>query len=139
MKRIAITLALASALSATPALCQRSVKIAWQPSPDAASNPSLTYNVYRASTCAGQFSKLNAAGISATTYVDTAVAVGAAYCYQVTAILNGVESVPSNQAIAVIPPPSNRQDTCEHRGPLIGWLRCIATRPKKPAPKPPTP
>jgi len=132
MKRIAIALALGAALNATPAVCQRTVQITWQASSSAAGNPSLTYNVYRAPTCAGQFSKLNGAGVSATTYVDTTVAVGATYCYEVTAVLNGLESAPSNQAVAAVPPPSNREAACEHRGPLIGWIRCLGARPKRP-------
>lgn len=139
MRRIGIVLALGFFLSATPALSQRSVRITWQASSDAAANPSLTYNVYRAATCAGQFSKLNASGLPATSYLDTAVAVGAAYCYQVTAVLNGLESAPSNQVVAVIPPPSDRQATCEHRGPLIGWIRCVGARPKRPALEPTVP
>jgi len=133
MKQLAIALALGVPLLATPVYCQRSVQLNWQPSPSAGGNPSLTYNVYRASTCAGQFSKLNASGISATAYVDTSVALGATYCYQVTAVLNGLESGPSNQAIAAVPPPSDRQTTCEHRGALIGWIRCLAARQKRPA------
>jgi fibronectin type 3 domain-containing protein len=139
MKRIAIALALGMALNATPAFSQRTVEIAWQASPSAAGNPSLTYNVYRASTCAGQFSKVNASAVAATTYLDTTVAAGATYCYQVTAVLNGLESVPSNQAVAAVPPPSNRQSTCEHRGALIGWIRCLGARPKRTLLNSPTP
>jgi fibronectin type 3 domain-containing protein len=138
-KGIALALLLGAALGATPAYSQRTIKITWQASPDAAGNPSLTYNVYRASSCGGQFSKLNSAGISATSYVDPSVATGAAYCYQVTAVLNGAESVPSNQAFAKVPPLANRQATCEHRGPLIGWIRCIGMRPKRPTPRPVAP
>lgn len=139
MRRIGIALALGFFLSATPALSQRSVRITWQASSDAAANPSLTYNVYRASSCAGQFSKVNASPVSFTSYVDATVGVGAAYCYRVTAVLNGLESAPSNQVIAAIPPPPNRQASCEHHGPLVGWIRCIGTHPKSPAPKQPAP
>ena len=133
MKRPLATLALAFTFGATPALSQHTVTIAWSPSADAAANPSLTYNVYRAPACPGQFAKLNISPVASTTYLDTSVATGAAYCYQVTAVLNGVESTPSNQAIAAIPPPANRQTACEHRGPIIGWIRCVAARPKKTA------
>jgi len=139
MKRIAIAIALGIALSATPAICQRTVQITWQASSSAAGNPTLTYNVYRASNCAEQFVKLNASGLSATSYVDTTVALGATYCYQVTAVLNGVESAPSNQAIAVIPAPFDRQVACEHRGPLIGWIRCLGVRSKRPPASSPRP
>ena len=131
MLRIGMALIFGFALSATPVLSQRAVRITWQASSDAAANPSLAYNVYRASSCAGQFSKLNAAGVSITTYLDTTVGAGAAYCYQVTAMLNGRESAPSNQVVAAIPPPSNRQASCGHHGPLIGWIRCIGARPKR--------
>ncbi|HTR47613.1 MAG TPA: fibronectin type III domain-containing protein [Verrucomicrobiae bacterium] len=134
MKRITMTVVFGCALCSPTALAQRSVKLTWQPSPDAGSNPSLGYNVYRASACAGQFSKLNSSVISGTTYFDTAVATGAAYCYQVTAVLSGVESAPSNRVVAVVPPPSNRQETCDHRGSLIAWIRCVGSRPKKPTP-----
>jgi len=139
MVRTGLALLFGFALSATRALSQRSVRITWQASPDAAANPSLVYNVYRASTCAARFSKLNVVGLSSTTYLDMTVGAGAAYCYQVTAMLNGIESAPSNQAVATIPPPSNRQASCEHRGPLIGWIRCIGSRPKKPARETPIP
>jgi len=138
MKRIAIALALGIAMHAAPAVCQRTVQITWQASSSAAGNPSLTYNVYRASTCAGPFLKLNSSGVSATNYLDTNVAVGAAYCYQVTAVLNGLESGPSNQAFAAVPPPSDRQAACQHRGPLVGWLRCLGSRPKRPTAISPT-
>jgi len=132
MKRIAIAIAFGIALNTAPAICQRTVQITWQASSSAAGNPMLTYNVYRASSCAGQFVKLNASGLSATSYVDTTVALGATYCYQVTAVLNGIESAPSNQAVAEIPPPFDRQAACEHRGPLIGWIRCLGARSKRP-------
>lgn len=131
MKRIAIAVVLGIALNATPAICQRTVQITWQASSSAAGNPTLTYNVYRAPNCAGQFLKLNALGLSVTSYVDAAVAPGATYCYRVTAVLNGVESAPSNPAVAVIPPPVDRQAACEHRGPLIGWIRCLGARSKR--------
>jgi fibronectin type 3 domain-containing protein len=131
MNRIVATLALALSFGALPARSQYTAKLTWTPSPDAAGNPSLTYNVYRAATCAGQFTKINAGSVTTTTYVDPSVAVGAVYCYRVTAFLNGVESQPSNLEIAAVPPPSNRQSACGHHGPIVGWLRCLATRPKK--------
>src|SRR5579863_4303388 len=125
MKRLAVLLGLALAFGASPAQSQYAVKISWTASTDAAANPSLTYNVYRAAACPGHFAKINAAPVIGTSYVDTSAGTGAAYCYQVTAVLSGVESVPSNQAIAAVPPPSDRQAACAHRGPVIGWIRCI--------------
>jgi fibronectin type 3 domain-containing protein len=131
MKRMLATLATALALYAMPARAQNSVKITWSPSSSAAGNPSLTYNVYRASSCPGQFSKVNSTAVTGTTYIDATVAAGAAYCYQVTAVLGGIESTPSNQAVVAVPPPSNRPETCGHHGAIIGWIRCVASRPKK--------
>lgn len=77
------------------------VVLTWTASPDAG----VAYTIYRASSaCASSptFVKL-ASGITALTYTDTAVSPGT-YCYQATATLNGAESVPSNQASAVVLP-----------------------------------
>jgi hypothetical protein len=135
MKQIAAALALAFAFGAPPAHSQYAVRISWTASSDAAANPSLTYSVYRAATCAGHFVKINSAPVTGTSYVDTAAGMGAAYCYQVTSVLAGVESGPSNQAVAAVPPPSDRQAACAHHGPIIGWIRCVASRPKKSDPQ----
>ncbi len=132
MKRIALVLTLVFALDAVPAHAQNSVRVSWTPSSDAVGNPSLTYNVYRADSCPGKFTELNSAPLSGTSYLDTNVAIGATYCYQVTALLDGVESIPSNQATAAVPPPTNRQGLCRHRGALMGWIRCQIAHPKKP-------
>jgi fibronectin type 3 domain-containing protein len=139
MYRIAATLVFVLTLCAIPACVQTSVRLSWVASSDAAGNPSLTYNVYRASSCPGQFIKLNTSAIAVTTYVDPGVAVGAAYCYQVTAFLNGVESTASNQATTAVPPPTNRQATCGHRGALLEWIRCVTARPKRASQGAPTP
>src|SRR5271154_6260935 len=109
MKQIAAALALAFVLGAPPAHSQYTVRITWTASSDAAANPSLTYNVYRAATCAGSFAKINSAPVTSTSYVDSGTGAGAAYCYQVTSVLAGVESGPSNQAVAAVPPPGDRQ------------------------------
>lgn len=133
MKEIRLVFALSVILSAAPAFSQNSVHLNWQASSSAAGNPSLTYDVYRASTCAGPFTKLNASGVSATNFVDTGVGAGATYCYQVTSVLAGIESTVSNQVIAAMPFPANRQSGCAHHGAVIGWIRCIITRPKGPS------
>jgi hypothetical protein len=137
MKRFTAVLALAFAFCASSAHSQYSVRLTWTASSDAAANPSLTYNVYRAATCPEHFAKINSAPVTGTSYVDNNVGAGAAYCYQVTAVLSAVESVPSNQAVAAVPPPSARQAACEHHGPIIGWIRCVAARPKKTSPQTP--
>ena len=134
MKRIAAVLALAIASHASPSRAQQYVvKLSWTASSDAGANPSLTYNVYRAPTCAGRFTQINSAPVTGTSFVDTGAASGAAYCYKVTAVLTGMESTPSNQAVAAVPPPSDRQAACAHRGPVVGWLRCLGSRPKRAA------
>ena len=84
-----------------------SVALTWVASSDAASNPTLTYAVYRASVaCPASGSPTGLTklvAVSATTYTDTAVSVGQTYCYIVRASLNGSESVDSNTAGGTIP------------------------------------
>lgn len=127
-------LTLAFGLVAAPAHGQHSVTLAWTASTSAAGNPSLTYNVYRSSGCSGTFALVNTAPIGATSFLDLAVPPGT-YCYQTTAVLAGLESTPSNEASAVVPAviviavPPGPSSGCSHRGPLIGWIRCIGSRP----------
>jgi len=135
MKQFLAVVALATIFPAFPARAQQyAVKLSWTASADAAANPSLTYNVYRAPSCAGHFVQINAAPVTGTAFIDSSAASGAAYCYQVTAVLSGTESAPSNQAVAAAPPPANRQAVCPHRGPVIGWIRCLSARPKRTVP-----
>ena len=123
MNRIAVAI-LISAFAAIPASAQHTVNLTWTASSDATGNPSLAYNIYRASTCGSTFTKLNASPLAATAYLDAAVQPGS-YCYQVTSVLSGAESAPSNQAAALIPGASLPQQTgCQHRGSLLSWLRC---------------
>jgi hypothetical protein len=91
-------------LAATAAYAQaatHSVTLTWQD----LTNPSgTTYNVSRATgLCSGTpaFSKI-ATGIAVKTYQDTTVTPGN-YCYQVTATASGIESGPSNSALAPVP------------------------------------
>lgn len=118
----------------------QSAYLTWAASASAASNPSLTYNVYRASPCSGSFAKINAGPVAATTYLDNEPAPGS-YCYQVTAVLNGAESSPSNTAAATIlpiqpepqsapnsPAPASAKEPCSHAGDLATWIRCVASK-----------
>ena len=121
----------------------QSAYLRWVASASAATNPSLTYNVYRASTCAGSFSKISSAPVATTTYLDNEPGPGS-YCYQVTAVLGGVESSPSNTAtVTLLPlqqspqgsqtsqsPPAFARQGCSHAGDLITWIRCVAARPR---------
>jgi len=63
------------------------------------------YTVYRATgVCSPTltFTSLSV-GITGTTYVDSGISPGR-FCYQVTTVVNSAESLPSNQAQAVILP-----------------------------------
>ena len=79
MLRAAIAL-LVLTFATIPVSAQHSVNLTWTASSDAADNPSLAYNIYRASTCGGTFTKLNASPLAATAYLDAAVQAGS-YCY----------------------------------------------------------
>jgi hypothetical protein len=139
MKKAA-ALALLAVASAATAHAQHNVNLAWTASADAATNPSLTYNIYRSSTCTGAFTKLNSTPVSSTNYLDTSMQQGS-YCYQVTSVLSGTESEPSNQAAVVIGSPQvPEQIGCPRRGNLITWLRCVRSeshaQPKRELPPP---
>jgi hypothetical protein len=103
-----VTIVLAALLIGPAAFAQHQVVLSWTASTDAAANPTLTYNVYRSNTTcalATTFAKINASPITAVTYTDTSVGPGS-FCYEATAVLNGVESTNSNTAQAVILPSS---------------------------------
>jgi len=60
------------------------------------------YNVYRATTAGGPYTKLNTATVAATTFTDTTVVHGTTYYYVVTAAdPSTLESVNSNEVPAV--------------------------------------
>lgn len=93
-------------LFAVPAIPQTTgshqVTLTWSASIDGGA-----YTVYRATgTCSSSltFTAIST-GVAATVYVDSGIAPGA-FCYQVTTVLNGAESLPSNQAQARILPAS---------------------------------
>jgi hypothetical protein len=94
-------IALIAITSAAIAQSSHSVTLTWTASPDGG-----TVNVYRApgacSTSAA-FTKITTGVVAAGPYVDNGIAVGN-YCYQVTAVVGGAESVPSNQAPASVLP-----------------------------------
>jgi hypothetical protein len=140
MRHSLIPATIAILACATTARCQHNVQLTWLASPDAAANPSLTYNVYRSLTCDGTFSKLNSSPVANTSYLDTSVLAGS-YCYQVTSLLSGIEGSPSNQAAVVTAANTLRQqESCPRRGTLLAWLRCAhaasESHPKKASSKP---
>lgn len=85
-----------------------SVTVTWTASSDAASNPTLTYNIYRAPAACGSvpplaFAKVGTVSAGVLTFTDSAAPLGS-NCYVVTSLVNGLESVNSNTAPAVILP-----------------------------------
>ncbi|MGH9687738.1 MAG: hypothetical protein ACRD5K_11670 [Candidatus Acidiferrales bacterium] len=134
--------ALAMFIFAPGAFAQnQSAYLRWAPSASAVGNPSLTYNVYRANSCAGTFAKINAAPVASTVFLDNQPPPGS-YCYQVTAVLSGVESNPSNDATATILPlqpqsqapanpsaaPASAKAACSHSGDLVNWIHCVVEK-----------
>jgi TolB protein len=83
---------------------QHLVDLNWEGS---TSTEVIGYYVYRSTTAASGYSKLNASGAApTTTYTDGTVQSGITYYYVVTAVDGSAnESAYSNQAIAVIPIP----------------------------------
>jgi IPT/TIG domain len=72
----------------------------------ASSSPVIGYNVYRGVQAGGPYTLLNTGTVTADTFADATVLSGQTYFYVVTALSNsGVESVFSNEAVGVIPPP----------------------------------
>lgn len=106
MKAKLVVLALALLITAAAiAQSAHSVTLNWNASVDSG----VAYNLYRAtSACPASGLPANASkiasGLTVLTYNDVNVTTGNAYCYYVTATLNGVESLPSNNANAVILP-----------------------------------
>lgn len=138
---VPILAAVALLFAPTASAQSHSTYLRWAPSASAFGNPSLTYNVYRASSCSGTFAKINAAPVTATVYLDNQPPAGN-YCYEVTAELNGRESGPSNFATATIlplklisrapvnstSPPASAKAACSHAGDLVNWIRCVAAK-----------
>jgi hypothetical protein len=91
----------ASATGTGIAAIQHSVSLSWQ-----ASTSSVTgYNVYRGTQSGGPYGVLSSL-VQLTDYTDNSVASGQTYYYVVTSVdAQGLESVQSNQAQAVVPTP----------------------------------
>lgn len=119
---IKLTLLLSMVSVALQAQTPHSVTLTWS---DTLNPSSTTYNIYRAvGLCTGTptFSII-ATAVPTKTYTDTAVTSGD-YCYEVTAAFNGVESAPSNTALALVPfsaaPTSSLTITSNPAAPTIG-------------------
>jgi hypothetical protein len=89
--------------TAVPTSIQHKVTLSWKAS---TSTNLKGYNVYRAATAGGAFTKLTASPVATTTYTDSSVASGRTYYYVTTAVnTSNAESSYSNQATAVVPYP----------------------------------
>ena len=77
------------------------VALQWQAS---GSSGVTGYNVYRATSTGGPYTKVTPSALSGISYADSGVSSGTTYYYVVTAVASdGSESTYSNQATAVIP------------------------------------
>lgn len=78
----------------------RSVTLSWT----ASISPNVTgYNVYRAATAGGTYSKINSAMVTGTSFVDTNVVAGRTYYYVATSLDGASESTFSASVSATIP------------------------------------
>lgn len=66
------------------------------------SGTAITYNVYRGAASGAE--TLLTSGVTADTYVDSAVSPGATYYYEITAVIDGQESAKSNEASKTFAP-----------------------------------
>jgi hypothetical protein len=88
------------------------VSLSWNASPGASS-----YKVKRSTGSCGSYTVIQS-GVTTTSFVDSTAANGTAYFYVVSAVVNGVETLNSNEASAIpssgLPSPWNSTD--------IGWV-----------------
>lgn len=109
MKKLIAVAFLFVAIAYAQTLPTHKITLNWIASPDAATIPTITYNIYRASgACPTVGSPAGAVEVGSTlagvtTYVDTNVSPTQSYCYFVRAALNGVESLDSVSTVAVVP------------------------------------
>ena len=117
MKKLLIcALFVLAALSARAANAQHSVTLNWIASTDSTTTTPGTVSVFRATgTCPASgigtltYTTLTSTAPAGGPYTDTAVTVGSAYCYYITATIGSATSGPSNTVGAVIPvgPPTS--------------------------------
>jgi PIN domain nuclease of toxin-antitoxin system len=106
------------------------VSLGWAPS---TAGDLAGYDVYRASSATGPFTKLNAALLTGATYVDGTAPAGATSYYQVSAVdLSGNESVRSATVSAARPPAVRQAIRINAGGAAQGvggttWSACTAT------------
>jgi len=77
-----------------------SVSLSWV----ASTSQVIGYNVYRATSSSGTYSKLNGSPNPTTSYTDSTVSADQTYYYYVTSVnSSNVESSPSNKASVAVP------------------------------------
>lgn len=78
------------------------VALSWVPS----TSTVIGYNVYRGNQSGGPYALTNSSLVAGTTFTDSGVMAGQTYWYVVTSVAaGGIESVFSNEAMAVVPTP----------------------------------
>jgi len=78
----------------------KTVSLAWE---DSRNPAGVTYSVYRSnSACSATSLFVKVATVPAKSYEDTGLAPGN-YCYRVTAVINSLESSPSNSVDVTVP------------------------------------
>jgi hypothetical protein len=114
--RMLLLMIFALSLSAHAASAQHSVTLNWIASADSTTTTPGTVSVFRATgTCPASgigtltYTTLTSTAPAGGPYTDTAVTVGSAYCYYITATIGSATSGPSNTVGAVIPvgPPTS--------------------------------
>lgn len=93
-------------LQAAASAPAHSVTLTWTPSADSDGGTVGSNNVYRAPgacSAAGTMAQI-ATAVAAPTYKDGTVAVGESYCYEVTFVINGTESAPTNEVSVTVKP-----------------------------------
>lgn len=100
MKKILLVICFALLAGSTFAQGTHQVTLTWTASVDGGA-----ITVYRAPGACSSGSVFSAisTGVAVNNYVDVALSVGS-YCYEVTTVVNGTESVASNQVTARILP-----------------------------------
>jgi fibronectin type 3 domain-containing protein len=105
-----LALVLAAAAPVAAAAPKHSIKLTWTASPDVGS----TVTIRRSTNgCAGTFTVLISRVAASGPYTDTTLVAGQTYSYQLTAVINNLESAPSNCVTSPVVPisPSNVQLT----------------------------
>jgi hypothetical protein len=100
MKNLLLVIAIIFLLSSNATAAPHNAVLTWTASTDGGA-----VTVYRAPGACSSSSVFVSitTGVAANTFTDSTVTVGS-FCYQVTTVVNGNESKPSNQVTAVILP-----------------------------------